>query len=87
MSLAFLELMTPDLSSAVAALVAGGERAVQIVPVFLGQGGHVREDLPRIVEDVRGRHPHVDIRLALAVGEDDAVLDAIADYCVRSARG
>lgn len=84
-AVAFLELMTPTLAEVVAALAAGGDRAIEIVPVFLGQGGHVREDLPRLVDDVRSRHPQVDLRLAHAVGEDDGVLDAIADYCVRSA--
>jgi sirohydrochlorin cobaltochelatase len=49
----------------------------RIVPVFLGQGGHVREDLPAAVEAVRARHPGLDIELRLAIGEDDAVLDQI----------
>jgi len=47
------------------------------VPVFLGQGGHVREDLPAAVDAVRARHPGLDIELRLAIGEDDAVLDQI----------
>jgi len=75
--LAFLELMQPDLLAAADALAAGGCRTLRIVPVFLGQGGHVREDLPAAVEAVRARHPGLDIELRLAIGEDDAVLDQI----------
>jgi sirohydrochlorin cobaltochelatase len=30
------------------------------------------------------RIPAVDVRCALAVGEDDAVLDALADYCLKT---
>jgi sirohydrochlorin cobaltochelatase len=85
-ALAFLELMTPDLAGAVSDLAAEGVRAIEVVPIFLGQGGHVREDLPRLVDAVRARHPHLDLRLTRAAGEDDRVLDAIADYCERSAR-
>lgn len=76
-SLAFLELMAPDLAAAADALVARGCTSLRVVPVFLGQGGHVREDLPRLVDAVRARHPGCAIDLRGAVGEDDAVLDAI----------
>ncbi|WP_250483181.1 sirohydrochlorin chelatase [Caballeronia sp. GaOx3] len=82
-SLAFLELMSPDLPAAVAQLAADGCDAITVVPVFFGQGGHVRKDLPEIVEKCRAAHPDVEISCATAVGEDDAVLDAVAQYCLR----
>ncbi|SAL48931.1 sirohydrochlorin chelatase [Caballeronia telluris] len=82
-SLAFLELMTPDLPGAVAEQAASGCDAVTVVPVFFGQGGHVRRDLPQIIDACRAAHPALTIHCATAVGEDDAVLDAIAAYCMR----
>jgi sirohydrochlorin cobaltochelatase len=82
-SLAFLELMSPDLPSAVAAQVSDGCDAITVVPVFFGQGGHVRKDLPEIVGKCREAHPDVSISCATAVGEDDAVLEAVAEYCLR----
>jgi len=81
--LAFLELMHPDLREATAALVAGGATGISVVPVFLGQGGHVRRDLPALVEELRARHPDVRIDLAKPAGEDDGVLHAIAAYCAQ----
>ncbi|WP_144158748.1 sirohydrochlorin chelatase [Paraburkholderia sp. BCC1885] len=82
-SLAFLELMTPDLPTAVAEQVALGCSAVTVVPVFFGQGGHVRRDLPAVLDVCRDAHPGVSIRCATAVGEDDGVLDAVVVYCLR----
>jgi sirohydrochlorin cobaltochelatase len=82
-SLAFLELMSPDLLTAVAAQVASGCRAVTVVPVFFGQGGHIRQDLPVIVDQCRAAHPDIEIRCATPVGEDEAVIAAIAQYCLR----
>ncbi|HEV3105283.1 MAG TPA: CbiX/SirB N-terminal domain-containing protein [Trinickia sp.] len=82
-ALAFLELMTPDLPTAVARQVASGCTAVTVVPVFFGQGGHVRRDLPKVLDECRAAHPDVEIRGAQPVGEDDAVLDALAQYCLR----
>ena len=81
-SLAFLELMSPRLPEAVASLVQNGCVKVSLVPVFLGQGGHVLRDLPVLVDELRGTYPSLEISVAPAVGEDAAVLDAIARYCV-----
>ncbi|WGS50677.1 CbiX/SirB N-terminal domain-containing protein [Paraburkholderia sp. D15] len=80
---AFLELMEPGLVEAVRVLASGGCDAVTVVPVFFGQGGHVRKDLPALVEECRGLFPSVSVRCAGAVGEDDGVLDAVAMYCLR----
>ena len=83
--LAFLELMEPDLPTAVGSLVSDGCSVVTVVPVFFGQGGHVRRDLPEVIERCRGVYPAVEIRCAIAVGEDEGVLDAVAGYCLRQA--
>jgi sirohydrochlorin cobaltochelatase len=80
--LAYLELMPPDLGSAVDQLVAAGARQLRVVPVFLGQGGHVRRDLPDLIEMIAARHAGVDIALTPPVGENDAVLDQIAAVCI-----
>ena len=61
-SLAFLELMEPDLPTAVGELVSDGCSVVTVVPVFFGQGGHVRRDLPEVIERCRGLYPAVEIR-------------------------
>jgi sirohydrochlorin cobaltochelatase len=81
--LAFLELMTPDLAGAIGAHAAQGCRVVTVIPVFFGQGGHVRRDLPDWLDRCRALHPSLEIRCATAVGEDDGVLDAVAGYCLR----
>jgi sirohydrochlorin cobaltochelatase len=82
--LAFLELMEPRLPEAVAALVAEGVDEVTVVPVFLGQGGHLLRDLPLLAEGLRSAHPGLKLSVAGAVGEDPGVLAAMTDYCVRS---
>jgi sirohydrochlorin cobaltochelatase len=81
-SLAFLELMSPSLPDLAAKLVASGCSDLTVVPVFLGQGGHLRRDLPLIVDRLRADHPDLNIKVAGAAGEDVAVLEAIAAYCV-----
>ena len=85
--LAFLEMMEPDLDAAADALVADGCRSMTIVPIFFGQGAHLRRDLPERVEALRGRLPAIDVAVAEAAGEDAFVIAAMADYCVRAAAG
>nr|HET7860620.1 CbiX/SirB N-terminal domain-containing protein [Caldimonas sp.] len=76
--LAYLELMAPTLADAVSEVVAEGATAVDVVPLFLGTGGHLRDDLPPLVDALRGAHPEVTIRLHAAIGEHAAVSEAMA---------
>ena len=80
--LAFLELMEPDLATAGEELVASGCEAILVVPVFLGQGGHVREDIPALIEALRTRHSGVIVTQSRTAGEDGGVLDALASFCL-----
>jgi sirohydrochlorin cobaltochelatase len=77
-TLAFLELMQPGLPAAVDALVAQGARAVRVVPVFLGAGGHVRRDLPELLASLRQRHTGLQLDATPAIGESEAITRAIA---------
>ena len=76
--LAFLEFMAPSLAEAGAQLVALGCTRVEVVPLFLGAGGHVRKDLPVMLEALRVAHPGVHFGLHPAVGEVPSVVDAMA---------
>jgi len=76
--LAYLEQMRPTLDEAVASLVDAGARRVRIVPVFLGQGGHIREDLPKLAAAARARHPTLEIVLERTIGEREEITNAIA---------
>jgi sirohydrochlorin cobaltochelatase len=82
--LAFLELMSPRLPEAVETLVGDGVDDITIVPVFLGQGGHLLRDLPQLADGIRAAHPGLRLQIAGAIGEDPAVQAAMTDYCIRS---
>ncbi len=79
--LAFLEFMAPDIAAAAGELAAAGCTQVEVLPLFLGAGGHVRNDVPRLLETLRERHGGVTFRLHPAIGEHALVVDAIAAAC------
>lgn len=74
MRLAYLEFMRPTLPEALEALAAAGTASLRVVPVFFGAGGHVREDLPRLVQEFRDTHPACRVQIDAAIGEQETVL-------------
>ena len=77
---AYLEIMSPTLEQSIDALLEKGASAITVFPVFMAQGGHLKQDLPRILGAIRESHPHVPIALETAVGEVPELLDAIAGW-------
>ena len=75
---AYLELTEPSLTQTVAQAVEAGHVHIRVVPMFLGVGKHVREDLPLLMAQLQAQHPQVLFDLQAAVGEQSAVLDALA---------
>jgi sirohydrochlorin cobaltochelatase len=53
-------------------------RELRVVPVFLGMGGHLKKDLPKIVEAIRARYADLAIRVEPPIGERTEVISAIA---------
>lgn len=73
--LAYLE-HGPSLEETVTALVAKGVGSIRVIPVFLGQGGHVKDDLPRLL--AQSTRPGLSLTLDKPIGEQPLVIEAIA---------
>ena len=66
---AFLELTQPDLPQVVEDMMKQGLQDLRIVPMFLGVGRHAREDLPKLVQELRLAYPQMRFELTASVGE------------------
>jgi sirohydrochlorin cobaltochelatase len=80
--LAFLELMAPDLPTVADAMVADACTHIDILPLFLGTGGHLRRDLPPLVDAIKARHASVSIALHPAAGEAPSLVAAMANHAI-----
>lgn len=85
--LAFLEFMSPTLAEAGAALATAGCTHVAVLPMFLGAGGHVRKDLPLLVDALRAAHPGTTFAVHAAIGEIDSVVAAMAQAATLAMTG
>jgi len=84
--LAYLELMSPTLEQAGAALAEAGCKRILVRPMFLGTGGHVRRDLPLKLQALQAAHPGLEFVLQEAIGEDAAVHAAMAEVIAGAAK-
>lgn len=78
--LAYLDFMSPTLDEAVAALAQEGASSITVFPLFMAQGGHLKDDLPRMVETLRQSFPHLPICMETALGDVPEILEAISAW-------
>ena len=83
--LAFLERMEPSFEESVAALQREGVTHVTVAPIFLALGGHMRKDLPKLIEETH-RRTGIEFSVLPALGEVDILITAIADWVCAAAK-
>jgi sirohydrochlorin cobaltochelatase len=83
--LAFQDFMRPTLDEAVAQSAARGARRIVLVPLFMAQGGHLKQDLPLLVGKIREQHPQLELQVMPAIGDEPEILQAITDWVLRGA--
>jgi len=80
---AYLEFMRPTLAECVDALWRRGCRNIAVLPVFVGEGSHLRKELPQLVEAARSGRGDFSIELLPAMGD----LPEVQEGVVRFVRG
>ena len=85
--LSYLDFIEPDPAGAGKRLVQEGCNRIDVVPLFLGSGGHVRIDVPRLVADLQAQNPSVTWTLHPAIGELSEVIEAMARAALGLAQG
>ena len=81
--LAFLERMPPSFGEAVAILQQQGAVEITVAPIFLAIGGHMRKDLPALIEAAHQR-TGIKFRVLPALGESGEMIESIAAWVVHA---
>jgi len=64
----FLELTEPRFSTVLESVVSDDVDEIVVYPHFLAEGRHVRDDVPRIIEEFKDSHPTVQVVLKPYLG-------------------
>ena len=83
--LAFLEFIAPSLPESTAQLVARGARKIVVLPMFIAQGGHLKRQVPEMLDGLRSTYPEVQFSLGAAIGENEIVVQAMASAALQAA--
>lgn len=78
--LAFQDFMTPALEAAVGQAAAQGATRVVVVPLFMAQGSHMKQDLPRMLGKLREQHSGLEITALSAIGDAPEILQAVTNW-------
>ena len=84
---AYLDACAPDLPAATQTLIAQGVQHLIVLPLFLGTGKHAREDIPRLLDELRRQHPLCRFDLQTAAGENPRVTSLLAQLAIEAAAG
>ena len=81
---AFLECSPPTMAEAFSKLIERKVQRVIVVPYFLTMGIHLKRDLPRIVQEIRGGAENIYIEIADPMDGHPALLDILVDRSAKA---
>ena len=81
----FVELTPPTIDEALGAVLADSPAAV-VVPLMLGTGGHVREDIPEAIDQAKALHTSATVVRTRHLGSPRQLIEAVHER-IAQARG
>ena len=76
---AFLELAKPAIPQGIEKCLSKGASEVIILPMMFFPGRHVKEDIPRFIEEAKAKHPEADFHYAGPVSEHPMLLSLLEE--------
>ena len=76
-SICYLKGNTPSLSEALESAVSNEATEIICFPLFILPGQHLREDIPRIIDDFKEQHNNIKIKLLPSLVENTYFADFI----------
>jgi sirohydrochlorin cobaltochelatase len=74
---AHMELAHPSIEEKVKALAAQGVNRILMVPYFLYEGIHIKEDIPELIEKLNEEYPKIEFRLGRPIGKEPLLADLL----------
>jgi len=76
---AHMELAEPNIQQGFETCVAAGVDKIIVQPYFLGPGRHSTTDIPRLIQEVSQKHPHLAVSISAPLGPDPKMGELILE--------
>lgn len=76
---AYLQFSERNLEKGLDSLVNQNVTDIKVIPYFLFSGVHIKEDIPKEIEEYLVNRPNVKITMGNTLGEDTRLADILAD--------
>lgn len=76
---AFLELCKPSIPEALEAALSAGAREIFILPMMFFPGRHVKQDIPRFVQEAKAKYPDAYFHFASPLADHPLMVKLLAD--------
>jgi sirohydrochlorin ferrochelatase len=76
---AYLQFRDKNLEKGLLSLIERGADEIKVIPYFLFEGVHIKEDIPAELEAFKERFPNVSIAMGGTLGADRRLAEIIAD--------
>lgn len=76
---AALQFNEPDLPGVISSMANEGVTDIVVMPLFLVDGNHVRQDIPEIIQDESRKYPSIKIKVTDHIGADVRIADILIE--------
>lgn len=80
---AYLQFSERDMKQGFDELLKRGCDDILVIPYFLFEGNHIRQDIPEGIEAYCADHPRIAVRLGGVLGTDDRLAQIVAEQVSR----
>lgn len=79
LEIAYMELCSPNIEAAIRALAEKGVDEIKVVPYFLFEGIHIKEDIPNEINEALVDFPNIKVTMGKTLGADPRLAEILAD--------
>jgi len=76
---AHMELCEPSIPDVVGKMVQNHVEEILVVPYFLYEGIHIKEDIPEIIEELSKKYTGLKFKMARPIGAEPMLADILID--------
>lgn len=76
---AYMEFCEMNIEKGLKCLMEKGADDIKVIPYFLFEGIHIREDIPNELEEFKKNNPNVKITFGSTLGADKRLAEIVAD--------